>query len=535
MYAYFVGVVRSSEVCHRLFSVRFSFYYVEMRRGEAQMKTNDSEFMEQVRGFYEEQSDRSIRAVAKEFNLSRTKVRKILITLGSIESEITEEALALKELGMDICEIADELELSIATISTYLPYDTVIYKGEERSPGAIRNERYRERNKMVAEKQIQRNEKERKGWVEEVKRTESKVLKLRMELNIENADIPVLKKYGKVKEGIVREVLAPADITLHALHYVIQKAFGWQNGHLHHFSLPENVFFNLTSNNFLKWAEYCGIYFRFPSDDFEDIYWDDDYNENKSVKSWLREKYTGPYWYYGISEHFMEARTKVKKLIEENKEMRVSVPFTEWMDMSEAERRKPRIKKISDITCDEMQYYFAGAGGLEELLERLKVTEVLGEKASSGELKGLINDANERFSKNDMEAESEREYYEKMFELNGTALPLSKELIYEYDYGDGWVVKITLEDEYFSDGEIVDDELRDQIAMVISKARPVCIMADGLPVLDDVGGIYGYCEMLLGIHGEGSEFFDYDDPEETKEWARMQGWTGRMSKPEYVL
>ena len=153
-----------------------------------------------------------------------------------------------------------------------------------------------------------------------------------------------------------------------------------------------------------------------------------------------------------------------------------------------------------------------------------------------------------------------------MWKLNGTALPLTKELKYEYDYGDGWEVKITLLDEYYSDdawdhpnkygyitpalteeqvfddqtpmyknGEIIEGELRNQIAMVISKLRPLCISEDGLPVLDDVGGISGYCEMLTGIHGEGSEHYDYDDPQRTKDWARMQGWTGRMNKPDKLL
>ena len=114
------------------------------------MEANDHELMEKVKDAYEKDPDRSIRAVAKKFGLSRTKVRKILVTLGAIESDITEEALALKESGMDIYEIADELGLSIATVSTYLPYDTIIYKGEEKSPGAIRNEKYREQNKNGA-------------------------------------------------------------------------------------------------------------------------------------------------------------------------------------------------------------------------------------------------------------------------------------------------------------------------------------------------------------------------------------------------
>lgn len=530
------------------------------------MEANDHELMEKVKDAYEKDPDRSIRAVAKKFGLSRTKVRKILVTLGAIESDITEEALALKESGMDIYEIADELGFSIATISTYLPYDTIIYKGEEKSPGAIRNARYRERNKLAAEKQIQRNKKEERDWNVEMKESEFKVLKLRMELDIDGADMDVLKRYGKVKEGITREILVPANITLHALHYVIQKSFGWQNSHLHHFSLRENTFYKLTQNNFLKWADYCGIYFRFPSDDFEDIYWDDDYKENQSVKSWFRRKYTGPYWYYGISEHFMEAKGKVKKLINGNKEMRVPVPFNEWMGMSEVERKKPRIKKIEDITCDDMQEYFIEEGGLGELLERLKVTEILGEETGKEKLEELVKEADKRFKENDRKARSEHEYYKKMWKLNGTALPLTKELKYEYDYGDGWEVKITLLDEYYSDdawdhpnkygyitpalteeqvfddqtpmyknGEIIEGELRNQIAMVISKLRPLCISADGLPVLDDVGGISGYCEMLTGIHGEGSEHYDYDDPQGTKDWARMQGWTGRMNKPENVL
>ena len=35
--------------------------------------------------------------------------------------------------------------------------------------------------------------------------------------------------------------------------------------------------------------------FRFPCEDYEDIYWDDDYKASMSVKNWLRKKYTGPY------------------------------------------------------------------------------------------------------------------------------------------------------------------------------------------------------------------------------------------------
>ena len=538
-----------------------------------EINERDYEFMLKVRDAYynsQEEEVGSIRAVATEFNLSRTKVRKILVTLGVIKSELTEKALALKRRGMGLEEIADELGCSMATVSTYLPYDTVIYNGEEKTPGAIRLEKYRERNKHVADNQVQRNEKAGGEWEDDMKQREFKVIKLGLELNIDGADMDVLRKYGKVKEGITREILVPARIDLHSLHYVIQRAFGWQNCHLHHFKLPENVFAQLTRNNFIKWSEYCGIYFRFPTDEMEDLYWDDDYDESVSVKTWLRRKYTGMYQYHGISEHFMEARSAVNRFIKENQTIRVSPSFSEWMNMSKAEQENliinPRVRNIAEVTCDEMNNIFAETGGVEELLERLKITEILGERVDDDKLAALIADANKRFEENDKKADNEYHYWQKMNILDGTALPLANELIYEYDYGDGWEVRVRLLDEYYSDdawdhpdkagyiipaitdeqvfddqtpiyksGEIIEGELRDQIATVIMKCRPLCIALDGLPVLDDVGGIGGYCEMLTGIHGKGAEHFDYGDPEETKEWARMQGWTGRMNTPEKLL
>ena len=86
---------------------------------------------------------------------------------------------------------------------------------------------------------------------------------------------------------------------------------------------------------------------------------------------------------------------------------------------------------------------------------------------------------------------------------------------------------------------------------------PVCLAADGLPVLDDVGGIDGYIRFLRGINKEKETLFwnekgiaegwsqeeyldaipdnwDYDQ-EGTREWARSLGWTGRMSRPEKLL
>ena len=48
--------------------------------------------------------------------------------------------------------------------------------------------------------------------------------------------------------------------------------------------------------------------------------------------------------------------------------------------------------------------------------------------------------------------------------------------------------------------------------------------------MDDVGGVGGYVNFLETIHGDNPE-----EAREMREWARMQGWTGRKSKPENML
>ena len=62
------------------------------------------------------------------------------------------------------------------------------------------------------------------------------------------------------------------------------------------------------------------------------------------------------------------------------------------------------------------------------------------------------------------------------------------------------------------------------------KEKPICIAWDGMSLVDDVGGVGGFCEFLETING--------DNPEEKKSyktWARSLGWTGRMPKPENML
>lgn len=538
----------------------------------------DYGFMLKVQKAYEaslKAGEGSVRAVATQLNISRTKVRKILVTLGVIQSDITEQAKKLKESGLSISEIADRLGISMATVSTYLPYETVIYNGEEKSPNAIHIERYRDRLKNISDSQVHHSNKnaQKHGENEHMRERDIKIYRLHLELDTDGADMEALRKHGRVKNGISRDILVSSDMTLHSLHYVIQRAFGWQNSHLHHFELPSVMFSSLTKGNFKRWADYCGIYFRFPSEDMEDLYWDDDYNGSVSIRTWLRKKYTGPYLYHGISEHFMEARSAVLDFIRDNEELSVAPPFEQWMKMTEEERKTPIVKRIDEITCDEIDMLF-GSCGTRELLERLKLSEIFAEEDVKAVPESIINkaeasynDNHSRFIKlhNAMINGDDYAYWQEMNKINGKTQPITKTLCYQYDYGDGWEVKINVTDVFYCDttwdhsnqsgwmttpvtdednyddltplyqnGEMIEDEvLAEQIRAVVMGYRPLCVVADGLPVLDDVGGIGGYAELLKALHGTKNSSFE--NAEDAIEWANSMGWTGRMNKPEKML
>ena len=101
------------------------------------------------------------------------------------------------------------------------------------------------------------------------------------------------------------------------------------------------------------------------------------------------------------------------------------------------------------------------------------------------------------------------------------AFPVTKELKYIYDYGDNWEINISI---------VQDSTEAARHPEVAELEKPLCIMADGLNVMDDVGGIHGYCELLQSIHwGDPAERADM------RSWAKMQGWTGRFQKPENIL
>ncbi len=94
----------------------------------------------------------SVRALAKQMELSPMKTRKILITGGCYFTDLSTEIGELYKDGKTVAEIAELLDTTPANVNSYLPYERIIYNMEERSVEADRQARYRERLRSGMEK-----------------------------------------------------------------------------------------------------------------------------------------------------------------------------------------------------------------------------------------------------------------------------------------------------------------------------------------------------------------------------------------------
>ena len=98
----------------------------------------------------------SLNRTAEAMNMTRSKVRKILITLGTMESSLPEDARDMLEAGEPLKNIASILGCSIANVSINAPYRTVIHNGAIKTAGSLRTQRYRARIKLRQGKTISR-------------------------------------------------------------------------------------------------------------------------------------------------------------------------------------------------------------------------------------------------------------------------------------------------------------------------------------------------------------------------------------------
>ena len=345
-----------------------------------------------------------------------------------------------------------------------------------------------------------------------IKEVKNKITPVRLHLELKDEYLSsyqkrILKRYGESSTGdsITRDVLIPSDMPLHNLHYAIQKLYGWKNSHLRSFNLSKELYQELTDGTVKGWTDLVGTLFQPPSECEYDIFWDDDFQKG-SINLWLRKKYTGPYFYGGNMEHPEVAKQDIKKLLDHFVEMQVQESFSEYLKRSKQDKDEEvktlRKASLIDLTLEEMNSSILIEGGTESLLERLEVDRLIaaqGEKVDSKEL-----------------------------------FPITKELIYNYDFGDNWIVTITKYkdcDDLLKQNIIDNNELEEAKETVLDKHKPVCINKDGISLLDDVGGLRGFAD-LLGTIYEGE---DKEETANAKAWSKSLGWSDKKISNKTML
>ena len=547
----------------------------------------------------------SVKDTAARLQVSVVKVRRVLITEGLWASRTSLAIEGYLRQGRSAREIAESLSITEKAVQQYLPYTRGLYMGANRSSSALNSEAYRSRIRFLQEKILKRNE----GFFMEDKwrkkrrytrrgETENRMeaigiypgiepLRLHLELvrrnehsKRETEEISrVLRAYGQVKYGetISRDVFVPEDMPLWALHYMLQRCFGWQNSHLHQFELPKERFLKITDGNMGKYAELVGVIFRCPWMADEEVFWNDDY-ERGSFRTWIRKKYTGPYrslchgegiWQCKIDmeemrEHY--AYVEIKHYVSHNWD-HFGWPEPISKEEYEKKRRLPP-KREQEESFGSRSNFFREVYAFEDiplqvadymaerpctpLLERLTVGEVL--LAHKKGLRGPLSKWQklpDRFAEvmdEELKVEIEECLEEDDPVMQPLIEPITDTLYYNYDFGDNWDVRITASygaEDLVEAGRISQEELEQATTAMMETYRPVCIAQDGCFVMDDAGGMDGFIQFLKGINQPRSKHIDigqseedygpYEDREESLEWAKGQGWSRRKVRNAKLL
>lgn len=141
-----------------LYMIRLTWVYEDVMGRKKKNPEYDvdrifKEYVDTVTEFYQAQAvqgeSQSLRSVADEFNTTILKVRKVLITSGVFQSDTSAKVQQLFSDGKTIPEIQVEMQLSRASVYSYLPYMKTIYNAKELSANAQRLRTYRERKRVV--------------------------------------------------------------------------------------------------------------------------------------------------------------------------------------------------------------------------------------------------------------------------------------------------------------------------------------------------------------------------------------------------
>ena len=93
------------------------------------------------------ESLQSLEEVAHRYNISITKVKKILISEGAFENETSKRIYELYEAGKSVQEIAEILKVGKSCVNMYLPYKKCVYNADVPTENALNIRKSRDKRK----------------------------------------------------------------------------------------------------------------------------------------------------------------------------------------------------------------------------------------------------------------------------------------------------------------------------------------------------------------------------------------------------
>lgn len=269
----------------------------------------------------------------------------------------------------------------------------------------------------------------------------------------------ILRKYGKSSDGrhISRDILVPGDITLAALHFVIQNAFGFTNNHLKRFYLDNDQFLEFTKGSMKGYKKLLGVLFRIVEPDDLDQFWNDidcpDLSDDDCFFEWMKNKCKGPYCYRGNNELPDNLNKIYKSVASWSKENTGKTFLDETFDSY------GRLDAASDFEFNN-------------ILTRLPLRTILGTEKEVESMKCFVTN-----------------YIDKYSGIFPTFVrPITDRINYQYDFGDDWNFRIVKRDDI----EISDSDYR----KAVEAYTPIALKADGVNLLEDVGGIHSFIDFL---------------------------------------
>ena len=95
---------------------------------------------------------KNISETARNLNLSKQTVKRVLITNGIYPSKRAQQIANLNDLGLNVSDIAEFLKISEDTVRSNLPYTKGEYATGQKSKNAVRVARCRTNKKAKSQK-----------------------------------------------------------------------------------------------------------------------------------------------------------------------------------------------------------------------------------------------------------------------------------------------------------------------------------------------------------------------------------------------